>query len=504
MPIETRTKASDKKNNLPKPGPYVAKITNYKDPTNMGDLEVVLVAGSVDDPEIQAQTFTVHYLSPFFGYTSVEFEGTNPRNFDDVQKSYGFWMVPPDIGTQVLVIFVDGDPNQGYWIGCIPSTFNNQMVPGIAATKDVYLTPEQELKYGTKNLPSAEFLKRNAKQQINPSAQQKPVHPFADRLLAQGLLIDDIRGVTSSSARRELPSMVFGISTPGPLDPNGRKGQIGYETKKTVPISRLGGSQLVMDDGDEKGLNELLRIRTRTGHQILLHNSSDLIYIANSKGTAWIELTSDGKIDIFAEDSISIHTKNDFNFMADRDINLEAGRNIRVKANQDMDLNVVGNSNLIVNGSYKVAIEGSMDETVVKDYKFTTGNNFQILATKKFIATAGADMNLSSVGDMKQSTGASFNIGASGNLLVTAAKIHLNGPAAAAATAATLAAMPTPLPNHNLPNRIGDAEWTNGNFYKSDDLVSIMKRVPTHEPWDHHENINPDQFKPASTDASSS
>ena len=27
-----------------------------------------------------------------------------------------------------------------------------------------------------------------------------------------------------------------------------------------------------------------------------------------------------------------------------------------------------------------------------------------------------------------------------------------------------------------------------------------MQRVPTHEPWDHHENINPTQFSPSNTD----
>ena len=59
--------------------------------------------------------------------------------------------------------------------------------------------------------------------------------------------------------------------------------------------------------------NELTRIRTRTGHQLLFHNSEDLIYIGNANGTSWVELSSDGKVDVFAEDSISFHTKNDFN-----------------------------------------------------------------------------------------------------------------------------------------------------------------------------------------------
>ena len=69
-----------------------------------------------------------------------------------------------------------------------------------------------------------------------------------------------------------------------------------------------------------------IRLRTRTGHQILMHNTEDLIYVGNAKGTAWIELSSNGKIDIYARDSISVHTENDLNFTADRDINFQAGR----------------------------------------------------------------------------------------------------------------------------------------------------------------------------------
>jgi hypothetical protein len=78
--------------------------------------------------------------------------------------------------------------------------------------------------------------------------------------------------------------------------------------------------------------SEFFRVRTRTGHQLLFHNSEDLIYIGNARGTSWIELTSNGKIDIFAEDSISIHTKNDLNIRAYRDINMEAGRNVNIKS----------------------------------------------------------------------------------------------------------------------------------------------------------------------------
>ena len=80
--------------------------------------------------------------------------------------------------------------------------------------------------------------------------------------------------------------------------------------------------------------NELVRLRTRTGHPNILHNSEDLIYIANARGTSWIEMTSNGKIDIYGADSISVHPEQDLNFTADRDINPIAGQDVNVVANK--------------------------------------------------------------------------------------------------------------------------------------------------------------------------
>jgi len=162
--------------------------------------------------------------------------------------------------------------------------------------------------------------------------------------------------------------MVFGWSTPGPADRRQGKPTANYGEnfgRSQVPFNRLGGSTFVMDDGDpmllrktpSSGLkagppeyasvekdevgdvtlphNELTRWRTRTGHQILMHNTEDLIYIGNAKGSTWIEMTAEGKIDIFANDSVSVHTKNDLNITADRDIIMTAGRNISLKAGKD-------------------------------------------------------------------------------------------------------------------------------------------------------------------------
>jgi hypothetical protein len=355
MPSEIRSSGAP----LPTPGPFLAKVVSHLDPNFMGGLEVEIL-NLVGGDGSEGTLHQVKYMSPFAGQTNVDYTGED-NTYNNTQKSYGMWMVPPDVGSTVMIIFIDGDTRKGYWIGCIPDEHQNFMVPGIAATK--FSVEGEYLR-----VPVAEYNKKsNEAAQPDATKIKKPQHPLTNVLLDQGLLEDDIRGITTSSARREVPSMVFGISTPGPVDkqPDAQTGTVGKKEHQITGafVSRLGGTTFVMDDGDDKFLrrtpaaegppdyastsdgetdgdptiphNELVRIRTRTGHQILLHNSEDLIYIGNAKGTTWIELTSNGKIDIYAKDSISIHTENDLNVTADRDINFTAGRNVNINATEE-------------------------------------------------------------------------------------------------------------------------------------------------------------------------
>jgi hypothetical protein len=388
------------------PGPFLAKVINYLDSTYMGMLEVELLrpGGATGGT---GQFRNVSYLSPFLGQTGVDY--IVPENsYNGTQKSYGFWMVPPDVGTTVIVFFINGNPKYGYWIGCVQDENMNFMLPGLASTENTVETGQQTDMDGRKGrVPVAEYNKAiQANNTSKDSSQiEKPVHPFKDILDNQGLLLDDTRGITTSSARRDLPSAVYGISTPGPVDkqggaPQGPVGKVDNQIPNAY-VSRLGGTQIIMDDGDDKFLrklspsegppeyasveqdetdgdvtrphNELVRIRTRTGHQILLHNSEDLIYISNSRGTSWIELSSDGKIDIYAQDSISVHTGADLNFFADRDINFEAGRNINIKATERYQSESGTDYNVVVGGDGKITVAGKFDLNSGGTNKFTSG-----------------------------------------------------------------------------------------------------------------------------------
>jgi hypothetical protein len=95
---------------------------------------------------------------------------------------------------------------------------------------------------------------------------------------------------------------------------------------------RKGGSSFIMDDQDGE---EKIRLRTRSGSQLILDESNGLVYMVNRDGTAWFEMDAEGNVDVFSSKSITMRSEEDFNIRADRNITMEAGQNIYMKAAKD-------------------------------------------------------------------------------------------------------------------------------------------------------------------------
>jgi hypothetical protein len=224
--------------------------------------------------------------------------------------------------------------------------------------------------------------------------------------------------------------------------------------------------------------NELIRLRTRTGHQILLHTSEDLIYIGNARGTTWIELTSNGKIDIFAEDSISIHTKNDLNIKADRDINMEAGRNVNIKAAAQFQSEAGTDYKLVVTGNGFITTTGNLQVNTTGLNNFTSTSATNIKSSANINLTSAANTNVKAGAKLTQNATAYYSLPGGGGI----------GAVTAVASAASKASA---LSTFTLPN----GEST---------ISSIMKRVPMHEPWQHHEHLNPLFMTSSATDRENS
>lgn len=337
------------------PGPYIGIVKGNVDPTRMGRLRVLIPALAQTGNGTEQQLITCEYLSPFYGAKGTRHSIPGSTEYSDSQHSYGFWAVPPDLETSVLVIFAEGKMNQAFWIGCVQDPYTNHMTPGIASSTNTYdaldgtfegpdagFQKDKTSTYGSKNVPSGEMNRTspNALPNNNYDAIPKPIHPFAEILREQGLSADDTRGNTSSSARRESPSQVFGISTPGRKNLDTSKQQVGAkDSGATDHVVRKSGHTFVMDDGDTNGDNQLTRIRTASGHQILMHDTEGTVYIANGSGKAFIEMEQDGTISIFSDAGMNLRTKQDFNLHSDRNINFHAKASLNFTAEQNVNLN---------------------------------------------------------------------------------------------------------------------------------------------------------------------
>ena len=443
-------------------GTYVGIVKSNVDGMRHGRLVVYIpqLGGNETDP---LSWKTVNYASPFFGEVNPNFDpdllyGWEPENkYGSTTQSYGMWFVPPDVGNSVLVVFAVGNPDYGYWFACVPQPKTHYMVPGIAAS-DTAINKESSTalpvtefnKYDFALIGKSEFL-------TNP----KPVHtPQAKIIKEQGLDQDTLRGVLTSSSQRESPSRVFGISTPGRPDPDPaydanhihrneafldeiRNGNQPIIDKSQNPKSRRGGHSFVMDDGDLLGNNQVVRLRSGAGHEIIMNDSAGVIYVINSTGTGWVELTADGSLNVFSSGSISMRAKEDINLHADNDVRIHAGNNIVMKADNSVVASSEGAS--MTSSKEGFVLDAKKDLIITSDHDTVIyGANGANLFSKNNVKVSGGQVDITPGGSSKPATAAKPNI--------------------------------TEFPETEKNNSV----WrTGGTPTKS--AVSIL---PTHEPWE--------------------
>ena len=399
-------------------GPFIGVIKDTQDPLRMGRLGVVIPALSFSDPHHSRESELIwcQYLSPFYGAKPFKaVSTTDPYSHNTSQSAYGMWAIPPDIDTNVLVIFAKGDKNasNAFWIGCIQEPLTNQQVPGLGSTTksklgvdtvgpvDVKLASNKTKtnNYGTELLPVSEKNKNMYDEGDAIGSLEFWHYPvnvdLANQLNTQGLIQDPVRGTTTSSARRESPSAVFGINTPGRIKKKSRKPNIGVD-KIPVSVDRHSGHSFVMDDGDVEGNNQLTRLRTASGHQLLMHDTEGVVYLANGSGKAWIEMSKNGQISIYSNKGISIRSDGDFNLHSDKNIQFHARENIRFTSEKHLNLNSEGYLHLIGEKGVFSAAQGGSVRHYGKDGITSYTHGAQMHGASGRIDLAGSQVHFNS------------------------------------------------------------------------------------------------------------
>jgi hypothetical protein len=434
------------------PGPYEALVIAHVQNSRMGQLQVYIPdwGGLQTDPENQ---ITVKYASPFYGKTAGTDSQQIPPTPLSTGQSYGMWMVPPDIGAKVLVTFVGGDRDRGYWFACCYDSPSHHMVPGIGRNiggkGNTVSTGDADLDAGVgpdSVVPVVEFTTgaATAFTETGLVDTKRYQHAIQTKLLVmQGLDRDKIRGAISSSSMREVPSNVYGISTPG------KKVSKSPAGAEDLVLARFGGHQFVMDDGaaadssEPEGTDQLIRLRTAGGHQILMNDTEQIFYIASANGYQYLEFGNDGMIHMFGYAGINVRAAGALNLHSDSAVNINSGGSVNI------------------NGALGVKIES----LATVDVKAAVGVSIGADGFLKMTGAAAAQ--LTSLGPMTVGSPSTLSLWGKGTL-----NLNCGTPPAPVP--------PIPTIPKFVPDVIFDGKrwvWTPGA------IASICSIVPAHEPW---------------------
>lgn len=314
-------------------------------------------------------------------------------------KAYGFWGVPK-VGAQVIVRFMAGDTSFRIYGGALMPLHTNRSLPAGRNLDDG----------GAKGPWTDEY---------------EPMEPYYTNMRQAGLEEDGFWETRGGYERQVAQAKTDKDGSEGYAEDPSRKD--GTLDPQTYSWTSPGGHFISMQDSPEFCR---IRLRTTHGHQIIMDDTNERIYISTAKGASYIELDQDGHIHIHAEESISINTEKDFCVNAEGFINMNAEKGFNFKSPKSMVTHLGESSHL----------------NVGKDALITAGSDFNLNAGGSVFATASSAMHLNG----------------GGKIIQTGGKIHLNGPSA---------------------SKAGKAD-TNEKQTK--------EFIPRHEPWKDRPDVNTD------------
>lgn len=339
-------------------------VVDTEDPQQMGRVKIWCPSIDGDLSTVKYENLPwATYSSPFAGQTRNYPAGGSGTKTNGL-VSYGFWGVPK-VGAQVIVGLLYGDSSRRIYISSFFSDHGNRSLPTGRNRPDI----GPDLMSDT--LDPMEPASTNLKAQFkgNLQAPQAKTRGAYERQAGQD---KDIRDGSEGYQKGVVDSK---------LDP------------QTYCLTTPGRHTLIFQDHPT---NARIRMRTAEGHQIIMDDANERIYVSVAGGNAFFEMDKDGHVHFYSGASFSISAADKLNLSAGGDVMVAAGGNLHMSAG------------------------GSARLTGCDD-----------------VSISGATVNIESSGSM--------NILAAGQILQTGSQIHLNGPGAGSAKCAD---GPSIVPNH--------------------------------------------------------
>jgi hypothetical protein len=380
------------------------QVVATNDPEQMGRVKVWIPALDGERFNLDSLPWT-NYASPMFGFTSAYPAGSS-ESTNDSQAAYGFWAIPK-VGAVVMVFCLNANPDQRYYF----------------ASKVLYRK--------NRSLPQG---KNNGAPGLGPfgeGSEDKKIQPAYDNLREQ------FAGNLDSSQAKTRGAYERQAASNDDSDGYSKSPVNGDHTDpQTVCFVTPGRHAIIFQDDPA---HSRLRIKTAEGHQFILDDANERIYVSTARGKTWMELDQDGHAHMFAAESISFNSEADINFRAGGDLNLYAEGNVNIKANT---------------GTLKIESGSDMHVKSIASIFQEACNSFSLLSENECTISANVDLGLFSQGSMEITGINSLDVKSSGAVKVTGKPIHLNGPGAKSAKKA-----------------------------KCSDRAGNPSIVPTHEPW---------------------
>jgi hypothetical protein len=422
----------------------MGQVVDTNDPHQMGRLRVLCPAFG-DSRNAPVTTLAwASYASPFAGATDLTSRGrSNSRSAGPV--AYGMWNIPK-VGSYVLVTCIDGDPNARFWFASVFPEFLAHTLPHGRYSYNGELgagTPEGPLS-STESLIlplAANQLEAFTNQQagVDPqmSFEWRTRAADAQASFVNSKYIGANPGDCDISEFGDDRNISYTEADGNTIVSNQGYGKSRIDPELTNPITdgtnwdsqtyawvTPGFHGISMDDRDT---NCRMRLRTAGGHQIIMDDTNERIYISTAQGKTWIEIDEKGTIDIFSEQDFSVRAKGDINFKTDKAF--------RVTAEEGIHLS-----------SY-----GEMRLRSSEDLHIRTDKVLRLRSLGEMRLDSQANFHLITKTSARISTGSTLNLSAGANMLLSASpNIYLNGPPAQVASQAEEkeAFVPSRIPDH--------------------------------------------------------